>query len=166
MILATHAIVGAAVAHLFPNHPIIGFFLAFASHYVLDAIPHWNYRLHSFRSTKETGRGRPDMAWGKDFFVDLSKIALDGLLGVGLAFLLFRPQSWHDALITLVGVAGGVLPDALQFLYWKLGGRPLAWLQRVHHAVHFREDIENPIVGASLQAVFIVILFEVVRVIL
>lgn len=166
MILATHAIVGAAVAHLFPRYPLIGFLLAFASHFVLDAIPHWNYRLRSFRSTKETGRGRPDMAWGKDFLIDLSKIALDGLLGVGLAFLLFRPQSWHDVLITLVGVMGGVLPDALQFLYWKLGGKPLAWFQRAHHAAHFGEDIENPIVGASLQAVFVGILFEVVRVIL
>lgn len=103
------------------------------------------------------------MAWGRDFFVDLSKIALDGVLGLGLAFLLFRPQSWHDVLITLVGIVGGVLPDALEFLYWKLGGKPLVWLQRLHHATHFKEDIKNPIIGASLQVVFIGILFEVVR---
>jgi hypothetical protein len=164
MILATHAIVGAAVARLFPHYPIIGFLAAFASHYVLDAIPHWNYHLRSFRST-ETTHGRPDMAWGRDFLIDLSRIAFDGILGVGLAFLLFRPQSWHDAFITLLGIAGGVLPDVLQFLYWKLGGKPLGWLQRIHHAVHFKEDIENPIVGASLQVGLVALLFEIVRVV-
>ncbi len=166
MILATHAIVGAAVAHLFPHHPVIGFLLACASHFVLDAIPHWDYHLRSLESKKEFGRGRPDMAWGRDFFIDLSKIALDGVSGVGVAFLLFRPQSWHDVLITLVGIAGGVLPDVLQFLYWKLGGKPLAWAQWVHDTFHFKKSIESPIIGASLQIVFVGILFEVVRVIL
>ena len=166
MILATHAVVGAAVARLFPHYPLIGFLAAFASHYVLDAVPHWNYHLRSFRSTKETGRGRPDMTWGRDAFVDLSRIALDGMLGVGLAFLIFRPQSWHDALITLLGIAGGVLPDALEFLYWKLGGKPLAFLQWMHHTIHFKEDIKNPIIGASLQVGLVAILFEIVRVVL
>ena len=164
MILATHAIVGAAVAHLFPHHPIIGFFLAFASHFVLDAIPHWNYHLTSFRAARDSGTGRQDMVWGKAFLTDLVKIGLDGMLGVGLALLLFPPQSGYDALLTLAGVAGGVLPDALEFLYWKLGTTPLRWAQRFHNAVHFKEDIQSPFVGASLQAALVLVLFEVVRV--
>jgi hypothetical protein len=155
MILATHAVVGAAVARLFPHYPIIGFLAAFASHYVLDAIPHWNYHLRSFRSTKETGHGRPDMVWGRDFLIDLSRIALDGSLGVGLAFLLFRPQSWRDVFITLAGIVGGVLPDALEFLYWKCGDTLLGRLQRFHRAVHTKEDIKSPMIGIFLQAVLV-----------
>jgi hypothetical protein len=42
MILSTHAIVGAAIASFLPSHPTIAFVLGFGSHFVLDAIPHWD----------------------------------------------------------------------------------------------------------------------------
>lgn len=155
MILATHAVVGAAVARLFPQYPLIGFFAALASHYFLDSLPHWHYRLHSFRSTKETTHGRPDMVWGRDFAADLFKIALDGLLGVGLVFVLFPLRSWYDAMITCIGIAGGVLPDALQFIYWKLGGKFSVWMQRLHDWAHGKKEIHNAIGGVLSQVVLV-----------
>jgi hypothetical protein len=47
MILSTHAIVGGAVASLLPSHPMPVAALGFASHFAIDAIPHWDYPLRS-----------------------------------------------------------------------------------------------------------------------
>jgi hypothetical protein len=46
MILSTHAIVGGAIASLFPSHPILIAAAGFTSHLVIDAIPHWDYPLY------------------------------------------------------------------------------------------------------------------------
>jgi len=43
MILTTHAIVGAALASFLSSHPAAAFVAGFASHFVLDAIPHVDY---------------------------------------------------------------------------------------------------------------------------
>jgi hypothetical protein len=47
MILCTHAVVGAALASFVPSHPAAAFAIGFASHFVLDAIPHWDYSIKS-----------------------------------------------------------------------------------------------------------------------
>jgi len=47
MIPSTHAIVGGAVASLFPSHPVLVAALGFASPFAIDAIPHWDYPLQS-----------------------------------------------------------------------------------------------------------------------
>jgi hypothetical protein len=47
MILTTHAVVGAALASFVPSHPATAFVLGFASHFVLDAIPHVDYPIKS-----------------------------------------------------------------------------------------------------------------------
>lgn len=47
MILSTHAVVGGAIGSLFPSHPILVALLGFTSHFVIDAIPHWDYPLKS-----------------------------------------------------------------------------------------------------------------------
>jgi hypothetical protein len=46
-ILSTHAIVGAAIASFLPSHPTTAFVLGFGSHFVLDAIPHWDCPIRS-----------------------------------------------------------------------------------------------------------------------
>jgi hypothetical protein len=45
--LTTHAIVGSAIASLIPTHPLLGICMAFASHFLLDALPHWDYPIRS-----------------------------------------------------------------------------------------------------------------------
>jgi hypothetical protein len=59
MILSTHAIVGAALASLMPSHPIAAFAAGFASHFVIDSTPHWDYPLKSISfggSARNDGR--------------------------------------------------------------------------------------------------------------
>jgi hypothetical protein len=49
MILSTHAIVGGAIASLFPSHPLLVVAAGFVSHFAIDAIPHWDYPLRRFQ---------------------------------------------------------------------------------------------------------------------
>ena len=55
MILTPHSIVGAALANAFPDNPALGFGLAFASHYVLDMLPHTEYNISNLldKDTKQ-----------------------------------------------------------------------------------------------------------------
>jgi hypothetical protein len=47
MVLSTHAIVGAAISSFITSQPAAAFVLGFASHFALDAIPHWDYPIKS-----------------------------------------------------------------------------------------------------------------------
>jgi hypothetical protein len=151
MVLATHAMIGAAVANIFPTHPILGFFAAFGSHFLADAIPHWHYTL---ATTKGDG-GDPmkrDMLINKHFPLDLFKISIDALLGITCAVLLLGAADPVIFSATLLGAAGGILPDGLQFLYWKWRHQPLTALQRFHLWVHAKSNLDDkPIFGPALQ---------------
>jgi hypothetical protein len=157
MTLTTHAIVGAAIAASMPNHPVIGFTLAFASHFILDAIPHWDYKLSS-QKTDGVNPLNDDMIINKDFFVDLSKIGLDAGCGILLVLLVFTLYSPHLFWIPLVGVFGAILPDALQFVYFKWRHQPLTSLQRFHIWIHAKHRLDDkPFVGVLLQIALIAI---------
>jgi len=165
MTLATHALVGASLAQLFPEHPVVGFCVGFASHFFLDAIPHWDYKLASSRQDIE----RPlesDIVVGRDFYFDLLKIGTDALLGLVLAFVFFPEFTFPAVLLTIAGAFGGILPDALQFAYFKLRVEPLVSLQRFHKYMHAKLHLRAyPLPGATLQAIFAIIVVYIVKMI-
>lgn len=76
MILTSHAIVGVAAASVFPSHPILAFSVAIASHYIVDAIPHWEYDLLSSKKDRDNPLNN-DITIGKDFISDLKKVLFD-----------------------------------------------------------------------------------------
>lgn len=154
MTLATHAIVGAAVARLFPSQPLIAFCAAFASHFVLDAIPHWDYQLRS-KVRDPNDPLKNDLLINKAFFFDLVKIGVDCALGFGLSLLLFSASNWSSAAFVFMGACGGVLPDALQFAYFKIRRQPLTSLQRFHIFVHTKNHLEHPVLGIALQVTIV-----------
>jgi len=120
MVLTPHAIVGATLAGLVPEHPLVGFAFGFISHFVLDAIPHWDYQLDFF-TTNSLSRG------------DLIKLTVDFVLGLSLI--------WFFAPALVWGALGGLTPDALQFVYQKTGSRLLASLQRFHLWIHAEKKL-------------------------
>ena len=79
MILSTHAIVGAAIASFLPSHPTAAFVLGFASHFVLDAIPHWDYPIRSAAVHPKIGG---PMTFDRALLRDAVVIGSDGLLGI------------------------------------------------------------------------------------
>ncbi len=141
MLLATHAVIGAAAASLFPNNPILAFSAAFVSHFVVDAIPHWHYPVTSFEIDEKDSM-KNDMPIKKGFFFDLIKIGADGLLGLLLSYFIFtslKTPFW----IIILGVFGAILPDPLQFVYWKWRHEPLKTLQRFHLWIHSKKNIDD-----------------------
>ena len=147
MILATHAIVGAAVASQIPNHPITALVAGIASHFAIDAIPHWDYPL---RSILRGSKGSP-LTLDKGLLVDFSLIAIDGLAGLAIALSLFAQPS---ALLTiLLGALGGMLPDAFQFVHRLYPREPLRTVQRFHSWIHAKQKLDWP-VGIASQLAF------------
>ncbi len=140
MSLGTHAAIGAIIISRFPSHPVLGFGLAFASHFVLDMLPHWDYHLNSLKENeKDPMKNR--MPINNKFFGDLMKIGIDLLLGIGTAlFLLFNNA---NILPILFGIGAGVLPDFLQFLYFRMQKEPLVTLQRFHMHIHTEKKMKN-----------------------
>jgi len=111
MTLTTHAVVGAADCHKHADHPVIASTLAFASHFVLDAIPHWDYKLSS-QKTDNVNRLNDDMIIDRNFFIDLLKIGIDMSCGILLVLFLFTLYNPHLFWIPMAGAAGARFSDA------------------------------------------------------
>ena len=155
MTLATHAVVGAALASAVPDHPGIAFALGFASHFVMDAIPHWHYPLATLEHDRENPLNN-DMHINRQFPFDLAKIFADAVLGIALSFFFFHPSSGAAQFTLLAGAVGAMLPDPLQFVYWKFRHEPMYSLQRFHMWMHARKDFDdNMPLGVTLQALLI-----------
>jgi hypothetical protein len=115
MVLTTHSVVGASVAKIAGINPLAGFVCGLLSHYFIDSITHWDYKLKS--SNEADDPAERVLTIGKNFYFDLLKIGLDLALGIFLVFLFFGKTV--DPYILLSGIFGGILPDFLQFLFFK-----------------------------------------------
>ncbi len=94
MLATSHTAVGAALSALARSHPVVAFGLGVASHFALDAIPHWG--------------AAPNHPIAPDQFITVAR--RDGvsaliLSGFALAISPFR-------LATAAAVVGAVAPDA------------------------------------------------------
>jgi len=152
MTLTTHAITGAAIASFFPEHPMLAFSLGFGSHFLLDAIPHADYKILSSSINPKVGS---KINLDKLFFLDILRIGSDGILGIFLSLILYSyPETiW----VIILGATGAMLPDPLQFVYTRFRHEPLVSLQRFHQYIHtnirFRRHY---IFGWISQIVFVV----------
>jgi hypothetical protein len=157
MTLTTHAITGAALATLTLNYPLAGFALGFISHFILDAIPHWDYPLRSMKKDTENQMNN-NMTLNKDFLVDLMRIGSDALLGIVAAWVLFGIFHHVSLLVVMCGAIGAMTPDALQFVYMKWPHEPLVSLQKFHLYMHAKKDLnDKPFMGIVSQLACILI---------
>lgn len=153
MTLTTHGITGAAVAATMPQHMVLGFCLGFASHFLLDAIPHGDYPISTDSLNPDKGG---DLHAAKSLLLDAARIGTDGVLGLLVPLALFGA---HTSLaVLLAGAAGGMLPDALQFVYLRFPHQPIRALQNFHHAIHTKIRLEGrPLLAVFTQAAFVVL---------
>ncbi len=168
MILVTHGIVGAAVGRLFPKHPIVALLAGIVSHFLIDAIPHWHYKLFSAERHLENPI-QDDLKIGKSFLVDLVSIGTDFAAGIAFSFLIFPSAGgfWHPSVAVFWGAIGGILPDPIQFLYMKWRHEPLRSLQRFHLWIHSKLDIDKKyFVGIVSQVLFIAAVTAISKLIL
>ena len=148
MILSTHAIVGGAIASLFPSHPALVVVAAFASHFAIDAIPHWDYPLRAISLKPGANQLRKI---NRPLCRDLGLIAFDACAGLVLALALFATSA--TVAVIALGAIVAMLPDPLQFAYSLYPHEPLKSLQRFHVWIHTRRKLSWPL-GASSQALF------------
>lgn len=153
MILLSHSIIGVATASIFPSNPLMAFSVALASHYIMDTIPHWDYKLLSSKEDFKTPLNN-DIVIGKNFIFDLRNIFIDVLLGVIISFCLFYFFGFgHSVLILIIGIMGGIIPDILQFVYFKIRKEPFRSLYIFHSFIHSRNKSlkKHFIIGILLQ---------------
>ena len=158
MTLTTHIAIAAAITKPFiKQHPILAFFVAIASHYLSDAIPHWDYRLGSL-----AGGENPDKReWQfktHTFWEDFSRFAFDGFLGAGIAFLIIRPASLHEFFLWSLVVIGSCLPDFLQGVYYTRKAEFLKPLSHFHNRIHSKIKLgPYPLIGVPFQLIILFI---------
>jgi hypothetical protein len=156
MTLATHAVVGGAVASLFPSHPLAAFFAGFFSHFVLDAIPHWDYKiLSAYINPFESGVSTKTKV-DRYFVSDLFRTGTDLLIGISIVLIVWQPATFAQLGILALGAVGGILPDFLQFVYARFRHQPMILIQKFHDFMHAKYEIDNSklFVGISLQLIF------------
>jgi hypothetical protein len=152
MILSVHAIFGAAVASLVPNHPGLGFALGFASHLALDMIPHRDYDLISVDKIADNKLKFSEGIFNKFRLLrDMAVVSLDAVLGLILAFMFFFNPVYPLAFI--VGAFGSLLPDFLTFVYLVIKHRSLELFYNFHASfVHSKIILNlNQVVGVFFQ---------------
>ncbi len=122
MIITPHMLVGAAIGSQF-NNPWSVFILGLFSHYLLDALPHWDYLsdLKIFKSKH------------------LKKICLDFALG-GF-FVLILIWSSPQKLFILIGIIAALLPDFLSLLYYNFNIKWLRVLFLIHQEIHYQKRL-------------------------
>lgn len=159
MTLATHIVIAAAVTKPLTLSPFIGFFIGVISHYLSDAIPHWDYRLHSILDKGLDAPSEDKRTIDYALFVkDIRNTALDFFIGLGVALFLFWPITMQEFLYVLLVSFGGVLPDFLQGVYFTGKAPFLKPVQKFHDLMH--TDIKlgrYPLIGIPLQAVIVLI---------
>ena len=137
MTLLTHAIVGASAGKIFGGNIWIGALAAFLSHFLIDVIPHGSYPLNLTANLPD--RRNPEnnfIVIDKSFFKDLIKMGADFFLGLIFAQLFWNGPSLEIDNEVLLFSLLGTLPDALQFVYYKLRIEPLTSLQKFHLFIH------------------------------
>lgn len=154
MTLATHIVIAAAIAKPLTGNPFIGFFIGVLSHYLSDAIPHWDYRLHSVRDKTPDTPPEALHTWSYDtILTDIRNTAIDFSLGFGVALLFFWPVTLRDFLYVLLVAIGGVLPDFLQGVYYTRKAGFLKPLQTFHDIMHTSIKLGHyPLIGIPFQA--------------
>ncbi|HEX5774860.1 MAG TPA: hypothetical protein VFY28_02775 [Candidatus Paceibacterota bacterium] len=162
MTLATHGIIGAAAAAIAPTVPPLAFVLAFASHFLIDSLPHRDYQLASI--DEKDDKLQTDMRMGKVFAYDLLRTGTDAFIGLVIAFIIFNQWLFHvPPEIVMLGVIGGLLPDFLQLVYFLTKHRLLLPLQRFHNWIQEgKSRPEWPLwFGLCVQAALILLVVSV-----
>jgi hypothetical protein len=143
MLLVVHVIAGAVVGVAIPN-PALSAPVSFATHMLLDAVPHWNYPVPKKKTIQSFW-----LSFGPD-------MAATVVVTIGLIV-------WFWSLWPFVvwGIAWACVPDLLT-LYRK--AKPWSKWFKGYYVLHNRvqwEVTRGP--GLAIQAFFVAILVSILR---
>lgn len=136
MTLTTHAAAATAIGFFLPGPWWLGWSLSFASHFVLDTIPHYDY------DEKNDQSGFFILKIHDKFKVNLLKVGLDVIgsyvIPIFLCYSLGLPYFYILGCATLA-----IVPDFLQLVYGLTKLSVLKKLQLFHEWVHSRRRVNN-----------------------
>lgn len=119
MILTPHLLIGAAIGAKTHNLGLI-VILGTLSHVVLDKLPHWDYPIPGIKYFKSTRNF-------KALFVDLLKIAADGIFACLVLILLVNKTSQENNWVYIFwGIFFAILPDIFLFASKVVGSENLS----------------------------------------
>jgi hypothetical protein len=131
---------------------VAAFAVGFASHFVLDAIPHVDYPIRSRSVDPKIGA---PMAFDRALLQDIVSIGSDGLFGMLLSLLLFSSPT--DLWAVLMGAVGAMVPDPLQFAYTRFPYEPLRTLQQFHRWDHSKTKLDSLVFGICTQIALVAV---------
>lgn len=162
MTTTPHILAGAALASLLPTGSIAmkvaGFTIGFMSHYILDAIPHWE-RLYGAHYNNElpTDYSR----WPKHVTTQgLADVLIGSMLFLTILFVTVPDSS---KVCVLLGGIGAVLPDFMDSVpWWSQSTKQLPiwrYFTKLHDWAHISYDLQCRLpsfIGIITQVVVIV----------
>jgi hypothetical protein len=162
MTLTTHAVVGGLLGAVASHNLALAGLMGFASHFIFDTIPHWDYHLSSSHEDDKDWLNNDIDASGKAFIIDLAKIGFDFVLGLVIVYAAFHSYSPMVLLGAIVGALFAIVPDPLQFAYMKWRHEPLVSLQKFHIFMHAKLKLKDrPLIGIASQAIIVIVMLLV-----
>ena len=164
MILASHIIVSGLLGATTQNY-FLAATLGFFSHFIVDAIPHWD----DYLSPEFDSRAKSEKSLflkSRYFYKEISKVAIDILIGISvLSLIFFKTSGFDNITYAAVGIFFGVLPDPLQLLYFMTNWRflkPNYDIQfRLHTLIYKKKPTFWP--GILTQVATILLVFLIVK---
>lgn len=140
MLISNHVAAGGVVGAIARRHPVAAFALGLASHFALDAVPHWGV---------SPEREDPDA-----YFMRVAR--RDGLSGLALMLAIMAILPRRAMVLALFGA---VLPDLETPLQHFTGWRMFpTWFTHVHSMIQresesrLRQEICSAVAGAAMCA--------------
>ena len=156
MYLSIHAAAGVLIG-TYTAQPFIAFVLGLFSHFILDAIPHYDGNIelkgHTLKTLNATQSNKL-----------INLLIIEIILGVSAILMLYHQ---HPLLTPTIfwAVSGSILPDIFQFLLLLSPGNTfLRWFDDLHQGIHYQsKNPVAPIVGLTIQLItFIAILIPII----
>lgn len=141
MLLVVHILTGAAIGLIIQNYWLI-FVLAFISHLILDAVPHYEYDIEPLKGG----------VINKEFFLALPKPLADLAAGGLLIFWL----AWQPGSIgyVMTGIFAALLLDGLSFMYWLT---KFSWLEVIvsfhRFTIHPKNNKNTPFLKGAITQI-------------
>jgi len=149
MVATPHILVSVVLSRFIKDPYLLGAF-AFAFHFVIDAIPHADYRIF-----------KKDVSIKKSFFL----ISLDNLIGFFAIFIIGYFLKWNllDYKLALISAFFGILPDIFQTLTkFVFKENKIAIFYRNFHKKTHIIKIDNWKYGFFQQIVVVIIAIVVI----
>jgi len=142
MLETPHVAVGAVIATIIPN-PFLAIPLSFASHFILEKVPHWNPHLNT--ETKKYGRPTNK---------SIAIASADSMIALFLGLSLAERASGNPIMaFTILGSCfAAVLPDLIEAPYFFLKNRSKYLIKWVEFQKSIQSDT-TPFWGLMTQVI-------------